>query len=57
MREAGFTIDFCANREMEMRNSNQLMVLANYFGVSPAYLCGWRGHQRSARGHTAAEGA
>jgi len=40
MRGAGFTADY-ADREMEMRNSNQLMVLANYFGVSPAYLCGW----------------
>jgi len=40
MREAGFTVDY-ADREMEMRNSNQLMVLAEYFGVSPAYLCGW----------------
>jgi len=40
MREAGFTVDY-ADREMEMRNSNQLMVLADYFGVSPAYLCGW----------------
>lgn len=40
MREAGFTVDY-ADRDMEMRNSNQLMVLADYFGVSPAYLCGW----------------
>jgi hypothetical protein len=40
MREAGFTVDY-ADREMEMRNSNQLMVLADYFGVSPTYLCGW----------------
>jgi len=40
MREAGFTVDY-ADREMEMRNSNHLMVMAEYFGVSPAYLCGW----------------
>jgi hypothetical protein len=40
MREVGFTSDY-AYRQMDMRNSNQLMVLANYFGVSPGYLAGW----------------
>ena len=40
MAEIGLTVEF-AYRAADSRPSNLLMVVANYFGVSPAELAGW----------------
>lgn len=40
MQEIGLTVEF-AYRGADSRPTNLIMVIANYFGISPAELAGW----------------